>query len=173
MIRRIFATLLMILPLSAASPDVAHSYMLGVAGYSDQKYSLDAGFAVHQWGYSTVGFHAALIARADSDSDATTNPVTMSTPGSTRSTTGASGYQLGFLADVGRGWVAIGAESLSISYKMVTVTSDRGGNMASTSNTTDNGVGAYIKAGLRGEHFGVFLGAGTRSKLAIGVSWTI
>ena len=130
-------------------------------------------FALHQWGYSTVGFHAALIARADSDSDATTNPVTMSTPGSTRSTTGASGYQLGFLADVGRGWVAIGAESLSINYKTLTITQDRGGNLASTSNTTDNGVGAYVKAGLRGEHFGVFLGAGTRSKLAIGVSWTI
>jgi len=173
MIHRILTTLLMILPLSAASPDVAHSYMLGVAAYTDAKYSVDAGFALHQWGYSTVGFHAALIARADTDSDQTTNPVTMTTPGSTRRTTGATGYQLGFLADVGRAWYAVGAESLSINYKTVTVTRTPGGNLASTSNTTDNGVGAYVKAGFHGEHLGVFLGGGTRSKLALGLSWTI
>ena len=173
MIRRILTTLLMILPLSAASPDVAHSYMLGIAAYTDQRYSLDAGFALHQWGYSTVGFHAALLARQDSDGDATTSAVTMSTPGSTRKMTGAAGYQLGFLADVGRGWFAVGAESLSISYKTVTITRDPGGNLASTSNTSDNGVGAYVKAGFTGEHLGVFLGGGTRSKIAVGLSWRI
>jgi hypothetical protein len=61
---------------------------------------------------------------------------------------------------------------MSISDKTVLVSNTPGGNLTSTSNSADHGIGVYVKTGIRGDHAGFFNGGGTRSKITVGLSWT-
>lgn len=153
------------LPLLAETPAGA---FLGLHGGQEHRYGVDLGFTTSSVGASAWGAHLGFITMMEHGSDdPNSTAYTAKAPGSYKATVNIQGYQLGAFADLGRAWIALGAEHQAITTRNYTVLPDR--TWVVNPETKEQGLGGYIKAGYKFSSISIYVGYGSRTHLVAGV----
>jgi hypothetical protein len=170
MIRHLFLLALLCLPLSAQSVDRGETRAyFGLMGVSEKRVGYSLAMTLLKVGPTRSGFHIGYIGRLESDEK---TPANMSyaekQPGLLTMTTKRQGYQVGYFADLARGFFAVGYEADMTTQARWSISPTK--DVTSLPEVSTRKSGAYAQAGFRGKIFGAFVHYGSTTGFGAGVT---
>lgn len=151
---------LLFLALSLNADDNQPGGFIGISGVQDGRVQLDLAVPVVRVSSSSSGVHLGFGYQQRNDLESKTLGHTQ--------VFSYRGHQIGYFADLGRGYFALGYEQCRTVDQTVV---PYGGGFTTVVETETTKRGGYGKFGLRGRLLGVYVGYGTASKVSVGLSF--
>lgn len=166
--RRLLVLLLLALPLVAQDRGETRAYF-GLMGVSEKRVGYSIAMTGLKVGPTRSGILVGYIGRMDSSEK---TPANLSyqelKPGVTTITAKRQGYQIGYFADLGRGFFSVGYEADMKTTSSWSVATDK--TITALKDVETKKSGAYVQAGFRGRIFGIYGHYGATTGAGVGVS---